>query len=146
MRSSQWDGDSIRAEIADVSAIYFVLDCMWMRNARLHLLSEKAGKQRCFWLSLSSDLPFKPTWKLDERTWPALGGHNLSKLQIEIEFENSGQISTQDMGVVFNHIVRASHIGDDIRVMYSRVTVGVVHVLCACAQLHSAMFFSYRSL
>ena len=42
---------------------------------------------------------------------------------------------------------RASHTGDAIRVMYSSVSVGVVHVLCACAQVQSTVyFFSYLSL
>ena len=33
----------------------------------------------------------------------------------------------------------ASHTGDAIRVMYSSVSVGVVHVLCACAQVQSTV-------
>ena len=31
------------------------------------------------------------------------------------------------------------HTGDAIRVMYSSVSVGVVHVLCACAQVQSTV-------
>ena len=34
---------------------------------------------------------------------------------------------------------RASHTGKAIRVMYSSVSVGVVHVLCACAQVQSTV-------
>ena len=34
---------------------------------------------------------------------------------------------------------RPSHTGDAIRVMYSSVSVGVVHVLCACAQMQSTV-------
>ena len=34
---------------------------------------------------------------------------------------------------------RASHMGDVTRVMYSSVSVGVVHVLCACAQVRSTV-------
>jgi len=34
---------------------------------------------------------------------------------------------------------KASHTGDEIRVMYSSVGVGVVHVLCACAQVQSTV-------
>ena len=34
---------------------------------------------------------------------------------------------------------RASQTGDAIRVMYSSVSVGVVHVLCACAQVQSTV-------
>ena len=34
---------------------------------------------------------------------------------------------------------RVSHTGDAIRVMYSSVRVGVVHVLCACAQVQSTV-------
>ena len=47
---------------------------------------------------------------------------------------------------------RASHPGDGTRVMYSSVSVGVVHALCACALRmragaeHSVTFLSYRSL
>ena len=45
------------------------------------------------------------------------------------------------------YICRASHTGDAIRVMYSSVSVGVVHVLCACAQVQSTVYFcSYLSL
>jgi hypothetical protein len=34
---------------------------------------------------------------------------------------------------------RASHTGDAIRVMHSSVSVGVVHVLGACAQVQSTV-------
>ena len=34
---------------------------------------------------------------------------------------------------------RASHTGDAIRVMYSSVGVGVVHVLCAFTQVQSTV-------
>ena len=34
---------------------------------------------------------------------------------------------------------RASRTGDAIRVMYSSVSVGVVRVLCACAQVQSTV-------
>ena len=37
---------------------------------------------------------------------------------------------------------RASHTGDAIRAMYSSVSVGVVHVLCACAQVQSTVWRS----
>ena len=53
-----------------------------------------------------------------------------------------------DMGIPI--YCRASHTGDAIRVMYSSVSVGVVHVLCAlrvrAGAEHSVMFLSYRSL
>jgi hypothetical protein len=42
-----------------------------------------------------------------------------------------------DMGIPI--YCRASHTGDAIRVMYSSVSVGVVHVLCACAQVQSTV-------
>ena len=49
-------------------------------------------------------------------------------------------------GRLTNGDCRALHTGDSRRVMYS-VSVGVVHVLCACAQVQSTvMCFSYRSL
>ena len=37
---------------------------------------------------------------------------------------------------------RASHTGDAIRVLYSSVSVGVVHVLCACPQVQSTVWCS----
>ena len=37
---------------------------------------------------------------------------------------------------------RASHTGDAIRAMYSSVSVGFVHVLCACAQVQSTVWRS----
>ena len=40
---------------------------------------------------------------------------------------------------------RASHTGDAIRVMYSSVSVGVVHVLCPCAQLQSTLWCSFHT-
>ena len=43
---------------------------------------------------------------------------------------------------IYTHIYiycRASHTGDAIRALYSSVSVGVVHVLCACAQVQSTV-------
>ena len=40
---------------------------------------------------------------------------------------------------------RPSHTGDAIRVMYSSVSVGVVHVLCACAQMQSTVWCSFHT-
>jgi hypothetical protein len=40
---------------------------------------------------------------------------------------------------------KASHTGDEIRVMYSSVGVGVVHVLCACAQVQSTVWCSFHT-
>ena len=37
---------------------------------------------------------------------------------------------------------RASHTGNAIRATYSSVSVGVVHVLCACAQVQSTVWCS----
>ena len=39
--------------------------------------------------------------------------------------------------IVVSSSCRASHTGDAIRVMYSSVNVGVVHVLGACVQVQS---------
>ena len=40
---------------------------------------------------------------------------------------------------IYIYYCGASHTGDAIRVMYSSVSVGVVHVLCACAQVQSTV-------
>ena len=44
----------------------------------------------------------------------------------------------QVVATCFNNC-RASHTGDVIRVMYSSVSVGDVHVLCTCAQVQSTV-------
>ena len=40
---------------------------------------------------------------------------------------------------------RASHAGDAMRAMYSSVSVGVVHVLGACAQMQSTVWCSFHT-